>query len=365
MHSDFDSAVMRRCLVLAGQAAGQTSPNPLVGSVIVQNGIIVGEGYHHKAGQSHAEVEAIESAANCDLQGATLYVNLEPCNHHGRTPPCTEAILKAGIAKVVVGMVDPDKRVSGTGIAKLRSAGIEVVVGVEQTASENLNEAFIHRSLYQRAFGIYKYAMTLDGKIATNTGNSAWVSNSQSRSYVHHLRSTCDAVIVGGNTVRLDNPHLTTHQVTENNPLRVVLSKRLSLPLKANLWQQQEAKTLIFTQAGCDPYALDYFVGCGLEIIQLNDLTPEGVMSWLYQKGLTKVLWECGPTLAAAAIKDGAIQKILAFIAPKIIGGTQAPSPIADLGLSMMNDAINLEKISLTQIGADFLVEGYLSLGLK
>ncbi len=364
MVNDFDKSMMRRCFALANKAAGETSPNPLVGSVIVQNGKIIAEGHHRKTGEPHAEVEAI-NASQEDTKGATLYVNLEPCNHYGHTPPCTEAILKAEIVKVIVGMVDPDPRVSGKGIAALRSAGLEVIVGVEEADANELNEAFVHRIVYQRPFGILKYAMTLDGKIATTTGNSSWVSSSQSRHYVHRLRSTCDAVIVGGNTVRLDNPQLTTHQVSKNNPVRVVLSKTLSLPLSANIWQQQEAKTLIFTQADCDSVKLGYLLDYGLEIIQLSDLRPCEVMKALYRMGLNKVLWECGPTLSSAALKDGSIQKILAFIAPKLIGGTRAPSPIGDLGLQVMDDAIKLEKISLTQVGPDFLVEGYLSLGLK
>ncbi len=359
MFNSFDCAMLKRCLTLAKQAAGKTSPNPLVGSVIVQNHQIVGEGFHEKAGFPHAEIGAIKAAAN-QTQGATLYVNLEPCNHYGRTPPCTEAILKAGISKVVIGMIDPDPRVSGSGIARLKAAGLEVIVGVEEAASRQLNEAFIHRTLYQQPFGIFKYAMTLDGKIATSSGHSAWVTSPSSRHFVHQLRSTCDAVIVGGNTVRLDNPHLTTHQVSDHNPLRVVLSKSLNLSLNAHLWHQEEAKTLIFTQTDCDQASLSHLSLRGLEIIQFEALAPNAVMKSLYNRGLAQVLWECGPTLAAAALQDRSIQKILAFIAPKIIGGHQAPTPVGDLGLTLMTDALELYQVSLHHLQPDFLLEGYL-----
>jgi diaminohydroxyphosphoribosylaminopyrimidine deaminase / 5-amino-6-(5-phosphoribosylamino)uracil reductase len=217
--SDFDSRMMQRCLELARRALGRTSPNPLVGAVIVKDGEIVGEGFHPRAGEPHAEVFALKAAGvgaaspqeNC-ARGATIYVSLEPCNHYGRTPPCSEGLIAAGVAKVVVGMVDPNPLVAGGGIARLRAAGIEVLVGVEEEACRQLNEAFIHRILYKRPLGILKYAMTLDGKIATNSGHSAWVTSQDARSEVHQLRAACDAVIVGGNTVRQDNPYLTSHQ---------------------------------------------------------------------------------------------------------------------------------------------------------
>ncbi|MFN6036317.1 MAG: bifunctional diaminohydroxyphosphoribosylaminopyrimidine deaminase/5-amino-6-(5-phosphoribosylamino)uracil reductase RibD, partial [Dolichospermum sp.] len=203
--NDFDSRMMLRCLELAAKALGRTSPNPLVGAVVVQNGEVVGEGFHPRAGEPHAEVFALKAAGE-GARGSTIYVSLEPCNHYGRTPPCSEALINAGVSKVVVGMVDPNPLVAGGGIARLRAAGIEVVVGVEEAACRRLNEGFIHRILYQRPLGILKYAMTLDGKIATTSGHSAWVTNQDARAEVHRLRAACDAVIVGGNTVRQDNP---------------------------------------------------------------------------------------------------------------------------------------------------------------
>ncbi|MBW4583500.1 MAG: bifunctional diaminohydroxyphosphoribosylaminopyrimidine deaminase/5-amino-6-(5-phosphoribosylamino)uracil reductase RibD [Tildeniella nuda ZEHNDER 1965/U140] len=352
-----DRAWMQRCLDLARQALGRTAPNPLVGSVIVQNGAIVGEGFHPAAGQPHAEVFALRQAGE-QARGATLYVNLEPCNHYGRTPPCSEAIVAAGIRRVVVGMVDPDPRVSGSGIARLQQAGIEVTVGIEKANCRTLNEAFIHRILHHRPFGILKYAMTLDGKIATTTGHSAWVTSPAARAEVHQLRAACDAVIVGGNTVRRDNPLLTSRQ--DHTPLRVVMSRSLDLPIDAQLWQTNIAPTLVFTEAGANPAVQKALMQQNVEVIELSPLTPSAVMTYLYDRGCLSVLWECGGTLAAQAIADGAVQKILAFIAPKIIGGSSAPSPIGDLGLTTMTDALILERVQWRSIGSDLLIEGYL-----
>lgn len=229
------SAMMHRCLELAARGAGHTAPNPMVGAVVVNNGQIVGEGFHPRVGQPHAEVFALNAAGEA-ARGATLYVNLEPCNHTGRTPPCTEAVLQAGIATVVIGMKDPNPKASG-GIERLQAAGVEVITDVETGACERLNEAFIHRIRHHQPLSILKYAMTLDGKIATDTGHSAWITSPAARRQVHQLRSRCDAVIVGGNTVRRDNPQLTSHGVGDHNPLRVVMSRRLNLPTQAQLWQ--------------------------------------------------------------------------------------------------------------------------------
>jgi len=351
--------LMGRCLDLAKTAAGRTSPNPMVGAVIVQGGEIVGEGFHPGAGQPHAEVFALKQAGE-KAQGGCVYVNLEPCNHYGRTPPCTEALIAAKVAQVVVGMIDPDPRVSGSGVARLREAGIEVIVGVEEEACRLLNEAFIHRILRGQPFGILKYAMTVDGKIATDTGHSAWVTGSQSRHYVHQLRGASDAVIIGGNTLRRDNPLLTTHGVTDHNPLRVVLSRTLDLPSEANLWQVNTAPTLVFTQTSSNISLQEHLKDLGVEVVALDILTPKEVMEHLYHRGLCSVFWECGGTLAARAIAAGAVQKVIAFIAPKIIGGEMAPTPVGDLGLVKMSDALKLQRVKTEQIDDDFVIEGYL-----
>ena len=358
--ADFDAAMMRRCLELAQRAAGKTSPNPLVGSVVVKNGKVIGEGFHPGVGQPHAEVFALREAGEAAF-GATVYVNLEPCNHYGRTPPCSEALIEARVAKVVTGMVDPDPRVAGGGIDKLRKAGIEVVVGVEEQACRQLNEAFIHRITKKQPFGILKYAMTLDGKIAATGGHSAWVTGKSSRQLVHQLRSTCDAVIIGGNTVRKDNPNLTTHGVTQHNPLRVVMSRSLDLPSECNLWHTDVAPTIVFTENNGNTPLKQKLLDKKVEVITVAALTPKVVMEHLYQKELSKILWECGGTLAAKAIADGTIQKVMAFIAPKIIGGTSAPTPIGELGLSQMTDALQLKEVAVKAIASDILIEGYLS----
>lgn len=356
----FDKEMMQRCLSLARNALGRTTPNPLVGSVVVLDGEIIGEGFHPGAGQPHAEVFALLAAGN-RATGATIYVNLEPCNHYGRTPPCSEAVVAAKVAKVVVGMVDPDPRVSGGGIARLRSAGIEVVVGVEEADCRQLNEAFIHRILYQQPFGILKYAMTLDGKIATTNGHSAWITGEIARNEVHKLRAACDAVIIGGNTLRLDNPKLTSRLAEAANPLRVVMSRTLDLPSEAYLWQEMvSAPTLVLTEVGVKRDFQQQLLAKGVKVVELNPLTPKEAMTYLYSLGIMSVLWECGGTLAARAIADGAVQKVLAFIAPKIIGGSQAFSPVGELNLTNMTQALTLERYHWRSVGSDCLIEGYL-----
>lgn len=360
-----DRSLMQRCINLARQAAGQTSPNPMVGCVIVQESQtgkpeIVGEGFHPQAGQPHAEVFALRAAGN-RAQGATAYVSLEPCNHYGRTPPCSEALIEAGIKKVVVGMVDPDPRVAGGGIQRLREAGIEVLVGVEEADCQKLNEAFIHRVRHHRPFGILKYAMTLDGKIAASTGHSVWVTGPDARQEVHRLRSICDAVIVGGNTVRKDNPLLTSHGVCDRNPLRVVMSRHLDLPLEAKLWDVDIAPTLVATATGASPELKAKLCDRGVEVLEFDRLTPDDLMAALCQRGCNSVLWECGGVLAAEAIRSGSVQKIWAFIAPKLIGGQQAPSPVGEMGLQKMTDALQLSRLTCRTVGDDYLIEGYLA----
>ncbi|MBF2065217.1 MAG: bifunctional diaminohydroxyphosphoribosylaminopyrimidine deaminase/5-amino-6-(5-phosphoribosylamino)uracil reductase RibD [Calothrix sp. C42_A2020_038] len=354
-----DARMMQRCLELARRALGRTSPNPMVGAVIVKDGKIIGEGFHPKAGEPHAEVFALREAG-VNAHGATIYVSLEPCNHYGRTPPCSEALIKAGVKKVVVGMVDPNPLVAGGGIAKLRTAGIEVIVGVEEAACRKLNEGFIHRILHRRPLGILKYAMTLDGKIATNTGHSAWITSQEARNEVYDIRVACDAVVIGGNTVRKDNPYLTSHNQGTHNPLRVVMSRSLDLPVEANLWQTEEAPTLVLTNEGANPDFQTLLRRRGVEVIEMDVLTPNSVMAYFYERGFCNVLWECGGTLAASAIKQGAVQKVLAFIAPKIIGGSNAPTPVGDLDFTNMTEALSLEGVEIRFVGTDCLIEGYL-----
>ena len=356
------SAMMQRCIALARKAAGRTAPNPMVGCVITQGNEIVGEGFHPKAGEPHAEVFALRAAGDRARNG-TAYVSLEPCSHFGRTPPCANALIEAGVSRVVVGMVDPDERVSGRGISRLKDAGIEVIVGIEEEACRQLNEAFIHRVLYKRPFGILKYAMTLDGKIATTHGHSAWVSNAEARAHVHELRALCDAVIIGTNTVNRDNPSLTCHQATQaegRDPLRVIMSRSLQLPIDAKLWNVSTAKTLVLTET-TNPEIEDQLTQKGVEILHFETLSPRHTMETLYDRGCSSVLWECGGTLSAAAIAEQSIQKVMAFVAPKIIGGQGAPSPVGNLGFENMTQALELNQVTCETIGSNFLIQGYLS----
>jgi diaminohydroxyphosphoribosylaminopyrimidine deaminase / 5-amino-6-(5-phosphoribosylamino)uracil reductase len=362
-----DQRALAYCCDLARRAAGRTAPNPLVGALIVREigaaWEIVGQGFHPGAGQPHAEVFALAEAGERS-RGATVYVSLEPCNHYGRTPPCTEALIAAGVARVVVGMVDPDPRVSGAGIDRLRAAGIEVLLatGAAAVACRRLNEAFVHRVTQGRPFGILKYAMTLDGKIAASTGHSAWVTSPEARRWVHRLRSTCDAVIIGGNTLRQDNPALTTHGVTDHNPLRVVLSRGLALPEEAQLWTVEQARTLVITEAGVRSDLQARLRDRGVEVVELVGVSPQGAMAVLQERGLMQVLWECGGGLAAGALAAGLIQKVAAFVAPKIIGGAGA-SPVGELGLARMTEALELVDLEWRMIGPDLLCEGYVGAG--
>ena len=360
-----DRAMMRRCLALARQAWGRTAPNPLVGAVILRDRRIVGEGFHPKAGMPHAEVYALKDAGEL-AKGATIYVSLEPCNHHGRTPPCSQGLVDAGVGRVIVGMVDPNPKVAGGGIKRLENAGIPVTVGVEEAACQTLNEPFVNRIRYGRPLGILKYAMTLDGKIATTSGDSAWVTDTMARSHVHHLRAGCDAIIVGSNTVRQDNPYLTSHSATANNPLRVVMSRQLALPKtsesgdRLHLWDTDLADTVVLTEIGANPEFQRWLTDQGVAVVELAAVTPDAAMDYLGSRGALSVLWECGGTLAAEAIAQGAVQKVMAFIAPKIVGGMAAPMPVGDLGITTMMDALVLDRVKFEAIGSDWVFTGYL-----
>jgi diaminohydroxyphosphoribosylaminopyrimidine deaminase / 5-amino-6-(5-phosphoribosylamino)uracil reductase len=354
-----DERWIARCLELARKGWGMTSPNPMVGSVVVREGQVVGEGFHPKAGEPHAEVFALRAAGELAV-GGTLYVNLEPCNHHGRTPPCTEAILAAGIRRVVIGMTDPNPRVAGSGIERLRSAGISVTTDVLQMECEVLNEAFVYFITTGKPFGILKYAMTLDGKIATRTGDSCWVSGEAARRLVHHWRSGYDAVIVGGNTVRKDDPQLTVRLVEGRNPLRVVLSRHLDLPLSAKIWDQSLAKTLVFSGSDPDPVVRKHLEKGGIEVYPLKNLTPRAVIDVLAERQCLSTFWESGGTLSWAAVHEKAIQKLLSFIAPSLVGGALAPTPLAGEGIAEMEKALQLTKVSIQPVDKDWLFCGYL-----
>ncbi len=354
---------MQYCLKLARQAQGYTTPNAMVGAVIVKDHQLIGTGFHPKPGDPHAEVFALRAAGEA-AQGATLYCNLEPCNHYGRTPPCTDAILRSQISRVVAGMVDPNPLVAGQGLEKLRSHGVEVTVGVEEAACQHLNEAFCHGIVHKQSYGILKYAMTLDGKIATYTGHSRWISGPQSRRHLHQLRSEVDAIVVGGGTVTQDNPRLTVRdqqdQPLERQPLRVVLSRTLDLPRQAHIWDQSTAPTLVFTEATADPLMQDWLHAHAIDVVVLPSLDPKTVAIQLYERGYLTVMWECGGTLAAAALESKVIQKVIAFVSPQLIGGLQAPTPVAGIGVETMAQALPLKSVTSLRLGDDLVIKGYL-----
>ena len=345
---------MRRALRLAALAEGCTSPNPLVGAVVLsRSGALVGEGFHACAGEPHAEVGAL-AQAGVQAHGGTLIVTLEPCCHHGRTPPCTEAVIAAGVAQVVIALEDPDPRVAGGGINRLKQAGLTVMTGVLRQEALEQNRCFLHRVRSGRPWGVLKWAMSLDGRTALANGSSQWISGSAARQWVHQLRGQCDAVIVGGGTLRADDPLLTSRGRRTPEPLRVVLSRSLDLPDSAQLWDDSVAPTLV----AHGPEACDQSLPDGPERLVLNVCDPPHLMKALADRGCNRVLWECGPELAAEAMRQSCVQELAAVVAPKLMGGLPARTPLGSLGLTRMEQVINLHHTQLSSLGSDWLVQG-------
>jgi len=356
---------MRRALQLAALAEGRTSPNPLVGAVVLDSeGCLVGEGFHARAGQPHAEPGALNQAGEA-ARGGTIVVTLEPCCHQGRTPPCTEAILAAGIQRVVVALTDPDPRVAGGGLQRLRDAGLEVISGILDAEAAHQNRAFVHRVRTGRPWGVLKWAMSLDGRTALPNGVSQWISGPPARAWVHELRAQCDAVIVGGGTVRADDPLLTSRGRRSPEPLRVVLSRSLDLPLSAQLWQQTTAPTLVAHggSAGLQAHAsqLAGLQAKGVDLEQLERCEPQHLLPALARRGCNQVLWECGPGLASVALQQGCVQEIAAVIAPKLLGGELARTPLGDLGFTAMDQVLSLNCEPGLSLGHDLLLKAQLS----
>ncbi len=347
---------MKRAIFLASLGKNTTSPNPLVGAVILdKNGSLISEGFHFKAGMPHAEAMAFNNLKK-DAKGGTMYVNLEPCCHHGKTPPCVEKIISSGIEKVFISIEDPDKRVSGKGIKLLKEAGIEVYLGLCKKESLDLNKAFIHRNITKKAFGVLKWAMSIDGRIALKNGKSKWITSEQSRSLVHSFRAEFDSIIIGGNTLRRDDPFLTTRGLKNPEPLRVVFTKSLDLPSKSNLWDCSKAKTLvIFDSSTANESYLTRIPKC-VEVEKVSSDNPELISEILASRGCNKVLWECGPRLATAAIRSNCIQEIITFIAPKILGGENSMNPLGDFEFEEMHEIIKLSVSQVSLIGNDICV---------
>jgi len=351
---------MRRAIDLALLGKGRTSPNPLVGAVILdKNGELIAEGFHLRAGLPHAEAMAFNNLRK-NPKGGSIYVNLEPCCHEGKTPPCVKRIISSGLKKVFVSIKDPDVRVSGKGLDQLRKAGIEVNLGLCEQEAIAINKSFIHRNLTSQSYGVLKWAMSMDGRVGLKNGKSKWITDDYSRSVVHSLRSEFDAVIVGGNTLRKDNPLLTSRGKKYPEPLRVVFTRSLNLPRERNLWNCASAKTLIvYDESSANEKYLDNLPSC-VELAKVPSDNPKLLSQLLAERGLNKILWECGPHLATSAIKNGCIQETIAFIAPKIIGGESAMTPFANFNFEDMNEVKILNKGSLQMLNGDICIKNYL-----
>ncbi len=333
---------MRRALELAALGHGLTSPNPMVGAVILdKKGNLISEGFHEKAGKQHAEAMAFNNLKKDPSEGS-IYVNLEPCCHRGKTPPCVDKIISSGIKKVFVSITDPDKRVSGKGIELLKNAGIEVDLGLCEKESLELNKSFIHRNTKGIAFGVLKWAMSLDGRLGLKNGKSKWITNEKSRSTVHRLRAEFDAIVVGGNTLRKDNPLLTTRGIKDPEPLRVVFTKTLDLPTKSNFWLRNLSNTMVIYDSSSANEENLKRIPKNVLIEKAPSDNPIHVAKILANKGCNKILWECGPKLATAAVQAGCIQEFISFIAPKILGGDNCMNPFSNFNFTSMNDVMNL-----------------------
>ncbi|HUN46253.1 MAG TPA: bifunctional diaminohydroxyphosphoribosylaminopyrimidine deaminase/5-amino-6-(5-phosphoribosylamino)uracil reductase RibD [Stellaceae bacterium] len=355
-----DLAHMRAALGLARRGLGSVWPNPTVGCVLVKDGAVVGRGWTQPGGRPHGETEALQRAGAA-ARGATAYVSLEPCNHWGKTPPCTEALIAAGVSRVVVPVEDPDPRVSGRGVARLRDAGIEVTMGIEAEAATALNEGFFRRIQEGRPLVTLKLATTLDGRIATAEGESRWITGERARDRAHLLRARHDAVMVGSNTVLADDPELTCRLpgLAERSPVRIIVDGRLRVPLTAKVVAEaQRVPTWFITLKGDAPARHRAFRDCGVELIEVRadgetvDLGQ--AMHELGKRGLTRVLVEGGATLAAALLRADLVDRVDWFRAPSLIGGDGVPAVTA-FGIATLAAAPRFERIAAEALGADLL----------
>ena len=358
---EIDESMMRRAIELAWGGAGWTNPNPLVGAVIVKDGRVIGEGFHERYGEAHAERNAL---ADCrrrgeDPQGATLYVTLEPCCHHGKQPPCTDAVIEAGVANVVVGSRDPNPLVAGRGNERLREAGIDVVEDVLREACDELNPVFFHYIQTKRPYVVAKWAMTLDGKIAARTGDARWVSNESSRSDTHKLRHRLAAIMVGSGTAIADDPSLTARRdAPSNQPLRVVVDGNLRVPADCRLVRTAHETPTLFATAlpAEDPKALE-LASYGVDVISIGNATGKvdlpKLMDALGERGIDSLLVEGGGGLHEAMFRSGLVNEVVVYLAPKVIGGAEAKTPVEGPGFDMMADAIALGSPTVERLGND------------
>ena len=354
---DFDEQMMARAISLARNGLGRTSPNPLVGAVIVRDGRIVAEGWHRKAGTPHAEIHALNMAGEL-ARGATVYVSLEPCAHYGRTGPCARALVEAGVSRVVVAMTDPNPKVAGKGIAILQEAGIEVTTGVLEQEARQLK--WMTTGL---PFVALKTAMTLDGKIATAAGQSQWITNEASRYETHRLRDIYDGILVGINTALSDNPSLTTRlkEYQGRNPVRIVVDSRARLPLTAKLVTDGAARTIVAVTEQAPAERVEALRSAGVEIIvagSSNHVDMQSLMEQLGAMKISSVLVEGGGSVNFSLLQAGLVDRVYAFIAPKLVGGRDALTPVEGEGFQELDRAVELENIQLRQLGSDVLLTG-------
>jgi len=360
-----DRSFMKLALGLARRGMGRTSPNPIVGAVIVKNGRIIGKGYHERAGLEHAEIRAIKSAGK-GAAGSTLYVNLEPCDHFGKTPPCTGAIIKSGIKRVVAAMRDPNPINNGKGFKRLRGAGVSVTSGVLEDEARSLNEAFIKYITTGAPFVIVKTAQSLDGKIAAKTGDSRWITGEKSRRYVHELRHNADAVMVGVNTVIRDDPLLTsrTGRGGDKQPLKVIVDSKLKIPETAKIFSRHSpAKVILATTKKAPKSKIDRLkkMGCDILILKQKNgrVDLRQMMNVLGKMGIVNVLVEGGGELTGSLADEKLVDKFLFFISPKIIGGRDAKGPVEGEGVKKVSQALILKNIRYKNFRDDLLIEGY------
>ncbi len=352
---------MLRAMELARK--GKTTPNPMVGAVLVKNNRIIAEGFHPRAGGPHAEVVALRKAGK-KARGADLYVNLEPCCHIGRTPPCTDAIIQSGVSRVFAGMKDPNKRVQGKGIRLLKAAGIKVSVGMMKNDCEKLNEAFVKVMKAGVPFVTVKTAMSLDGKIATRTGDSQWISGVKSREFVHELRKQNDAILVGTNTILKDNPKLNCRLKKKqvSHPARIVLDRRNRIPLTAKVFANSKTQRVVYVSSlELSAKREKLLMARNIEVLKVKTLKSgfdfKQLMKLLAQKDLNSILIEGGGEINSSAFEAGIVDRVFAFISPILIGGQQAPSPIGGKGVTKISKAIKLKNMKVIQVGEDLMVE--------
>ncbi|GBE40448.1 riboflavin biosynthesis protein RibD [bacterium BMS3Bbin09] len=355
---------MQRALELANKAKGRTSPNPMVGAVIVKGYRIISEGYHKKAGTPHAEIVALKKAGN-KAKDATMFVTLEPCCHTDkRTPPCTKAIIASGIKKVIIATNDPNPKVSGKGIKELRKAGIETEVGILRSEAKHLNESYNKFIIKKKPFVVLKIAQSLDGKIATAKGESKWITGKTARKHVHQLRNDLDAVLVGIGTVMKDDPSLDCRLRGGRDPYRIIVDSGLRIPLKSKVLGYSDNKTIIATTNKASKRKISQINTLGAKVLVIKSksgmVNLKALMKELGKLDITGVMIEGGSSIASSAISSEIVDRVMFFVAPKIIGGTDSISSIGGKSPSLLGNAIKLKNLRAITIGDDILIEGYL-----